>query len=80
MNALDLSEDLDRVDAAMELFVTEYTGKMSYPINFLSSVVSNMSKNDDALVTKANLETLSRTLAEMDRTLIALMNTLESSL
>ena len=77
MSTRDLTIEINNTLEAIEVFVSEYIERMQYPVKIISSVVANLDQQADPLVNKANLETLHRTLLQMDETLDGLVETLE---
>jgi light-regulated signal transduction histidine kinase (bacteriophytochrome) len=79
MDQQKLHSDLDRAYYAAESFIVNYSVRMQQPVDFVSTLVTSLKKSEDRIINQAHLETLQRTLLQMEKILNELTNTLSAA-
>jgi hypothetical protein len=76
----DVGQEISMAHSAIEKFIDDYALRMEYPVNFLVTMTGRLeNSSSEAMIVNANINTVGRTLKQIDSILRELMSELEES-
>jgi hypothetical protein len=76
----EVGQEISMANSAIEKFIKDYALRMEYPVNFLMTMTARLENSSrEVMIVNANINTVDRTLKQIDSILRELMSELEEA-